>query len=228
MSTSTRPALGRRPRASDSNGRGQLLDAAVGLFAERGIANTTVAQIAATCGVTSAMVHYWFDTREHLLDAIVEERLAPLFQYIWDPVDTEHGAPLELVRGLVQRTLEVTGRQPWLPSLWLREIINEGGLLREQALRRIPRTRVAEFAQNIARGKARGEVNGDIEPMLVFNSILALVVLPQATAKSWQRIHPTSRLDRAALERHAIGLLMNGLTGAATRTAGRRSSRRTA
>jgi hypothetical protein len=58
--------------------------------------------------------------------------------------------------------------------------------------------------------------------------ILALVVLPQAAAKIWQRIHPTSRLDRAAFERHVIGLLMNGLTGVAARGAGRRTSRRSA
>jgi AcrR family transcriptional regulator len=48
-----------------------LLDVAIGLFAERGIANTTVAQIATAGQVTSAMVHYWFDTREKLRDAVI-------------------------------------------------------------------------------------------------------------------------------------------------------------
>lgn len=226
MSTSARPALGRRPRAPDSDGRGQLLDAAVSLFAERGIANTTVAQIAAACGVTSAMVHYWFDTRERLLEAIVEERLAPLFDHIWEPVEPQRGAPLDLVEGILRRMLDVTRLQPWLPSLWLREIVNEGGLLREQALRRIPLRRVADFGQSIARGKSRGEVAADIEPLLLFNSILALVMLPQATGKIWQRIHPSFTLDRAMLERHVTGLLMHGITGAGARGAGRRSPRR--
>jgi AcrR family transcriptional regulator len=226
MSTAPRPVLGRRPRTADSDGRGQLLDAALSLFAERGIANTTVAQIAAACGVTSAMVHYWFDTRERLLEAIVEERLAPLFHHIWDPVDADHGAPLDLVEGIVHRMLEVTRQQSWLPSLWLREIVAEGGLLREQALRRIPARRVADFGQNIARGKSRGEVSADIEPLLLFNSILALVMLPQATGKIWQRIHPSFKLDRATLERHITGLLMHGIKGAGTHGAARRASGR--
>jgi len=206
--------VGRRVRPADSDARGRLLDAAITLFAERGIANTTVAQIGAAGQVTSAMVHYWFDTRERLLDAIVDERLAPLFHYIWDSVDAERGAPIELVERIVGRMFEVTGKSPWLPSLWVREIVNEGGLLRERALRRIP-PRVLAFAQALARGKRRGVLNADIEPALVFISILALVMLPQAAAKIWERVHPTLKFERAGLERHVHALLMTGLVGTA-------------
>jgi len=220
MADSPRTPVGRRARTADSNARAQLLDAAVGLFAERGIASTTVAQIAASAHVTSAMVHYWFDTRERLLDAIVEERLAPLFLAIWDPVDAEHGEPIELVTGIVRRMFDVTANNPWLPSLWLREIVNEGGLLREQALRHIPVKRVGGFGRNIARGKSRGDVNSGIEPLLVFNSILALVMLPQATAKIWRLINPTLTLDRAMLEQHVTALLLHGIAGRAPAVAG--------
>jgi AcrR family transcriptional regulator len=225
MRKPSHPAAGRRARPPDSDARGQLLDTAVALFAERGIANTTVAQIAAAGRVTSAMVHYWFDTRERLLDAVVDERLAPLFQRIWAPVDVEHGAPLELVQGIVSRFFDVTEQQPWLPSLWLREIINEGGMLRERALRHIPLKRVAGFGQNIARAKERGEVNREIEPLLLFNSILALVMLPLATSRIWHRINPSLTLDRAVIERHVTALLMHGIAGTAAGP-GRRVRRR--
>jgi AcrR family transcriptional regulator len=230
MSTRRRaPASpGRRARAPDSDARAQLLDAAIGLFAERGIANTTVARIAAAGHVTSAMVHYWFDTRERLLDAVVDERLAPQFHAIWDPVDVERGAPLELVQGMVRRMFDVTGRMPWLPSLWLREIVNEGGLLRERALRHIPMKRVAGFGQSIARARERGEVNGSIEPLLLFNSMLALVMLPQATAKIWRRVNPTLTLDRATLEAHVTALLMHGIAGRPAGAARRRPRGRAA
>ena len=224
MPNNPRSTAGRRVRTPDSDARGQLLGAAIALFAERGIANTTVAQIAAAAHVTSAMVHYWFDTRERLLAAIVEERLAPLFHAIWDPVDAEHDAPLELVQGILRRMFDVTAKMPWLPSLWLREIVSEGGLLREHALRHIPLKQAVAFAQNIARGQSRGEVNPQLEPLLVFNSILALVMLPQATAKIWRRINPTLTLDRATLERHVGGLVMQGI--AHRRAAASRPSRR--
>ena len=211
--------VGRRPRAADSAGRERLLDAAIELFAERGIANTTVAQIAAAGQVTSAMVHYWFDTREKLLDALVDERLTPRIHEIWNPADPGKEAPLDLIRGLLGRMLDVSERAPWLPSLWLREIIQEGGLLRERVLKRIPADPNAAFRRNIARAQQRGDLNPNISPELLFISMFALVMLPQAaarmhsTAKMVRRFNPDLVLNRATLERHVFALLMQGLTG---------------
>ena len=51
--------------------RARLLDAAVLRFSEQGVAGTTVAEIAKHAGVTSAMVHYYFKTKDQLLDAVV-------------------------------------------------------------------------------------------------------------------------------------------------------------
>ncbi|MBB5427206.1 AcrR family transcriptional regulator [Paraburkholderia sp. JPY158] len=228
-----RSRMGRRPHPQDFDAREHLLDVAVALFAERGIANTTVAQIAAASGVTSAMVHYWFQTREKLLDALFEEKLVAAFGAIWDPVDAEHDDPLALTQGIVKRMFDVTETMPWLPSLWLREIINEGGLLRERAFAHIPVQKVAAFGQNIARGCASGQLNAQLEPLLLFNSVLALVMLPQATARIWQRLNPRSSFDRATLERHVVALLTQGMsattalkTSAKTRTRATSSARR--
>jgi AcrR family transcriptional regulator len=204
-------SAGRRARRGDSDARGRLLDAATAVFAERGIANTTVAQIAAAGGVTSAMIHYWFDTRERLLDALVEERLAPLFNYVWD-TEADRDNPSALAAGIIRRMFEVTGRMPWLPSLWLREVAIDGGLLREHVLRRIPGERVAAFNEAMAQGRGEGALNPNIEPRLIFVSILALVMLPQATVKIWRRIYPHTQLERPTLERHVTALLMEGIT----------------
>ncbi|MGF6979215.1 AcrR family transcriptional regulator [Paraburkholderia sp. JPY465] len=223
-----RSRMGRRPHPQDFDAREHLLDVAVTLFAERGIANTTVAQIAAASGVTSAMVHYWFQTREKLLDALFEEKLVAAFGAIWDPVDAEHDDPLALTQGIVKRMFDVTETMPWLPSLWLREIINEGGLLRERAFAHIPVQKVAAFGQNIARGCASGQLNAQLEPLLLFNSVLALVMLPQATARIWQRLNPRSSFDRATLERHVVALLTQGMSAAtAVKTSSRARTRAT-
>ena len=208
---------GRPPGSANSDGRDRLLDTAIDLFAERGIANTTVAQIAAAGNVTPGMVHYWFDTREKLLDAVVEERMVPQIRRIWEPADTERDSAMELVRGLLARWLEVTAKAPWLPSLWLREIIQEGGMLRERVLDRIPRERNAAFRRNITRAQERGEINPDISPELLFISIIALVLLPQAVAKHWRRVNPEDMVERAVLERHVMTLMLHGLSGPAMR-----------
>lgn len=203
--------MGRRVSGLDA--REQLLDVATALFAERGIANTTVKQIAAGGGVTSAMVHYWFQTRERLLDAVAEERIARALHAVWGPFDPEDDAALTQTLGIVGRMFDATEKMPWLPSLWLREIVAEGGLLRERAFTHIPVKKVLAFGQTVARAKARGELNLNIDPSLLFNSILALVMLPQATAQIWKHLKQPASFDRALVEGHVTALLIHGLTG---------------
>jgi AcrR family transcriptional regulator len=204
---------GRRPRQDDGTGRERLLDAAILLFSDRGIANTTIVQIAKAGKVSSAMVHYWFDTRECLYDAVVEERLGPLIRAIWEPADLERESAIELIQGLLTRMFEVTEAAPWLPSLWLREIIQVGGLLRERVVRRIPQDRNTILRQRVIEAQSRGEINPQIEPHLLFISMLAQVMLPQAASCIWHEVNPSIRLNREQVRKHTLALLMNGLVG---------------
>jgi len=206
------PGAGRRP-GTESSGRERLLDAAIRLFAERGISETTVAGIASAAQVTSAMVHYWFETRERLLDALAAERLAPVVRRIWDQSDAERDDAVQAVRGLLVRMLDVTEELPWLPPLWLREIVQEGGLLRERLMAHLPRERIAAFRRSVADSQARGQIDVDIAADLLFNSLMALVMLPLATARTWRRVNPELVVGRPELERHVMALVMRGLGG---------------
>ncbi|MGV2293548.1 TetR/AcrR family transcriptional regulator [Trinickia sp. YCB016] len=203
---------GRRPSVEDFDVREHMLDTATRLFAERGIAATTVAQIAGEAGVTSAMVHYYFTNREQLLDAIVEERLARAVEFVWRPVEHEiAGDPFAFANELVERLFDVTARMPWLPPLWMREIVNEGGLLRERMLKRIPVEHVKRFASHVQEAQQAGTVNPGLDPVYLFHSILALVMLPLATSKIWKSARGMPQFDRDVLRRHVRALLGYGM-----------------
>lgn len=204
--------LGRRPAIEDFDVREHLLDTATRLFSERGIAATTVAQIATAAGVTSALVHYYFTNREKLLDAVADERLARAAEFVWRPVVEDAASdPFALVHEFVARLFDVTDRMPWLPPLWLREIVNEGGLLRERMMQRIPFDNIKRFSSRVAHAQQDGAVNAELEAMLLFNSILALVMLPLATAKIWQSARGLPVIEREALRRHVTALLIGGM-----------------
>ena len=204
----------RTSRKGDVSGRERLLNAAVLLFAERGIANTTIAQIAKAGKVTSAMVHYWFDTREKLYDAVASECIVPLIDAVWAPVDFERDPALDLVRDLMRRMFAMTVSTPWLPSLWSREVIQTGGLLRERVLSRISMEPSLAFRQKITQAQARGEINPAIEPELLFTSMVSLTMLPKASESIWCQQHFNGRvLGNEQIENHTIALLMAGLSG---------------
>jgi AcrR family transcriptional regulator len=209
---STAKPRGRRPSVEHLDVREQMLDTATHLFAERGIAATTVAQIASAAGVTSAMVHYYFTNREQLLDAIVEERLVKAVEFVWGAAEPDtDGDPLAYANTIVDRLFDVTGRMPWLPPLWMREIVNEGGQLRERMLKRIPSGRLQQFAARVHDAQQAGTVNPGLEPTYLFHSILALVMLPLATSKIWQSARGLPKLDRDVLRRHVGALLAEGM-----------------
>ncbi|MCP3708499.1 TetR/AcrR family transcriptional regulator [Paraburkholderia sp. CNPSo 3274] len=206
---------GRRRAAADLDMREQLLASATQLFGEQGIAATTMAQIAEAAGVTSAMVHYYFTNREKLLDAVVEERIARSIAFVWESVDSAGGDlaqdPRALVEELVARLFDVTSRMPWLPPLWLREIVNEGGLLRERMLKRLPIEQLQRFAARVSEAQRDGSVNAELEAPLLFISILALVMLPLATSKIWQSARGFPKIEHEALHRHVSALLSAAL-----------------
>ncbi|HYL01006.1 MAG TPA: TetR/AcrR family transcriptional regulator [Steroidobacteraceae bacterium] len=201
-----RRSIGRPPQGTTADARAQLLDAALVLFAEHGVAGTTIAGIAARAGVTPAMVHYYFSNRGRLLDAVAQERLRQIVTAVWSPVvETDEVVPM--LRGLVQRILSATELHPWLPSLWLREVVSEGGQLRERLLRILPFEYVRHLIGAVASAQSRGEVSPLLEPRLVLLSVLGLTFLPLATMRLWQAVPVLQGVEREDVARHAEALL---------------------
>ncbi len=200
-----------RPAASaERDARELLLSAAAELFAAQGVAATTFAMIAKQAGLTPAMLHYYFKDREQLLDAVVDERLLRVVSKVWDPIQPGTGAA-EAIRGIVERLLEGIEEMPWIPSTWMREVLNEGGLLRERMLRRLPYEKLRIVARAIAQGQAQNFLNPDLDPLLTVFSALGMVMLLTATTKLWSEIFHRRPLSRRALQRHITGLLLDGV-----------------
>jgi AcrR family transcriptional regulator len=213
-----RRSIGRPPQGTAVDARAQLLDAALLLFAEQGVAGTTIAGIAARAGVTPAMVHYYFSNRDRLLDAVAQERLREIVTAVWSPVvETDEVVPM--LRGLVQRILRATEVHPWLPSLWLREVVSEGGQLRERLMRILPFEYVRHLIGAVAGAQRRGEVSPQLEPRLVLLSVLGLTFLPLATIRLWQGLPVLQGVEREDIARHAEALLAAAFSKPARRRA---------
>ena len=204
------PSVGRPVARPGRDAREQLLTAAVELFAEHGVAATTFAMIAARAGVTPAMLHYYFTDRETLIDAVVDERLATLIGSVWDPIRPGTAAE-EMARGLVDRLLIGIERNPWVPSTWMREVLNDGGLLRGRVVRRLPFEKVRLVGEAMARGQKTGAVNPEIDPVLMVFSTIGLVMLHMATMRFFAETFHREAPNREAICRHITGLLLHGL-----------------
>jgi AcrR family transcriptional regulator len=204
-----------RPQADpERDTRAQLVNAATSLFAEHGIAATTFATVAKRAGVTPAMVHYHFPDREQLIDAVVQDRLLPFLAEVWGPVNPTDD-PVETIRGVVRRMIALIGREPWVPSTWMREILSENGLLRTRVVRHLPREKVLGLVQAIRAGQMQGRFNPDLHPLLFFFSMIGLVMVHTATNKAFADIFQRPEFSAEEIQQHVTGLLLSGLTGKA-------------
>jgi AcrR family transcriptional regulator len=74
-------SVGRRPKAEGSQETAPvILDAAEKLFSIHGFHGVTVRAVADECGVDSALVHYYFGTKQELFDAVFARRAALINQ----------------------------------------------------------------------------------------------------------------------------------------------------
>ncbi|SAK54563.1 TetR family transcriptional regulator [Caballeronia temeraria] len=204
---------GRRPgRPSGAHGeqaRAQLLDIALELFARQGIGETTLGAIAREAGVTPAMVHYYFKTRDQLLDMLIDERFVPLRAELARVFNDPHSEPVDTLRAFVETLVATVDKYPWFASLWVREIISEGGLLRQRMADRFGDAHQERAIERIAGWQKEGKLNAALEPSLVFASLFGLTVFPLATAR-W-RGEGDRAVSAEQLARHVVALLMNGI-----------------
>lgn len=206
----------RRPGRPSGGGGGaeqrtRLIEAALALFAREGIHETSLAAIAREAGVTSAMVHYYFKTRDQLLDVLIDERFVRLREALGATFEAHPDDPVAALTLLTERFVELGERYPWFPTLWVREVISEGGLLRQRMHERFGHAHQLAAQAAIARWQREGRLNAALEPALLFQSLLALALFPLATSGVWRNEPARRGLGPREIARHAVALITEGI-----------------
>jgi hypothetical protein len=116
-----------------------------------------------------------------------------------------------LVAAFVRGIGDVVGRHPWFPTLWVREVLCEGGALRDVLFDHIAPQLPQLMARRFADAQRNGELNPDLDPRLVVVSLVGLTLFPAASAPIWRRLFDADDIDAKLLRDHAIALLDRGL-----------------
>lgn len=178
-----RPTHRRRTLAP---GARRIESAARRLFAARGFAGTSMADIAAAAGVSKATVFHHYRTKQALYEALVSEavtgfreQLIPLL----DPVHDLRGSLQEFAAAHVAR---LTGMQA-TTRLIAREMLSGSSaatsLFAESEMAR----NFALLVDALRRGQSRGTVRGDVDPGLAVFMLLAA---------NWFLVQNAARLQR--------------------------------
>jgi len=191
--------------------RTRLIEAALALFARQGIVDTSLAAIAREAGVTPAMVHYYFKTRDHLIDVLIDERFMPLREALGDIFEQHRDDPVAALTAVARRFVEIGLRYPWFAPLWVRDVISEGGVLRQRMYERFGRENQEKAHAAIVRWQREGRLNAALEPSLLFQSLMGLTLLPLAAGPMWRFDPQKHRVAAEDIARHAVALITQGV-----------------
>ncbi|QFT21420.1 HTH-type transcriptional repressor NicS [Pseudomonas sp. THAF187a] len=205
-----RPRTPGRP-SGEAQQRERLLDAACQRFAQQGIQASSLRGIAEAAQVTPALIHYYFGNKPKLTQAVIDERLMPEFERLAGCLEQAGDTPLEQVRTLVTELAAIVAKHPWLPQLWAREVLTEGGALRSLLTQRIAPLLPLRLAQRFAAAQQRGELHDGIDPRLLVVSLIGATMLPYAAAPLWRGIFASAEIADQRMVEHTLALFAHGL-----------------
>jgi AcrR family transcriptional regulator len=80
----------------------ELTAAALELFVEKGFAATRLEDVAACAGVSKGTLYLYFDSKEALFKAVIQEGIVPVLEQGADLIDSFQGSSAELLHTLIR------------------------------------------------------------------------------------------------------------------------------
>jgi TetR/AcrR family transcriptional regulator len=131
---------------------GELLDAALDLFVEKGFAATRAEEVAARAGVSKGTLFLYFSSKEELFKAVVRENISGRFAEWGEELRTFEGNSEELLRycmsswwervgstkasGITKLMMSEAGNFPELVRFFQQEVVQPGNDLIQRILQR--------------------------------------------------------------------------------------------
>ncbi|MEO7160291.1 MAG: TetR/AcrR family transcriptional regulator [Polaromonas sp.] len=150
-SDSTPVTTARRERRKQAR-PGELLDAALDLFVEKGFAATRVEEVAARAGVSKGTLFLYFQSKDELFKAVVRENISGRFPEWNDELEAFEGSTIDMlgecmtvwwdrvgttkVAGITKLMMSEAGNFPEIAAFYQQEVVLPGHSLIRRILQR--------------------------------------------------------------------------------------------
>lgn len=152
----------------------QILQAAEELFLEKGFALTSTTAIAKKVGCNQALVHYYFRTKDRLIEAVLKEKLV-LFLSSFMKIDKESTNFEERLKRKAEAHFDILAANPRLPFLLFNEISGNSARIPfiKKMVAELPTQVFAEFSRQL-----KDEIEaGRVRPLAPVDVVLTLISL---------------------------------------------------
>lgn len=207
---SAQPGTVRRTRRKDAR-PGELIAAALEVFAKHGFAAARLEDIAARAGVTKGTIYLYFQDKTELFEAVVRDTLVRTITQGRATVRDYEGPSPELLRRVLRVWWDGIVNTPAsaLPKLVISEAVNFPELARFYYDNVVEPGRQV-VAQVIARGVADGSFRA-VDPTLFVHFVVSPLLYAQLVEHSFARVRPDASVLDARFIDALVDMLMHSL-----------------
>ncbi|WP_341999566.1 TetR/AcrR family transcriptional regulator [Chlorogloeopsis sp. ULAP02] len=208
--SSKRAAKSVRPVRDAQMTQRRILDAAEHEFSRHGLNGARMSAIANRAKVTTATLHYYFESKESLYKAVlqrpVDEVQTLLGQFNFDAL-----SPEEALKQIIRIAITNEAQNPQRQMLWFQEASqNQGAYFKE--------CNVLSLHEHLLKILERGiaeEYFRPLQPFLALTHILSVCLFYFTVHENWKHLTPKiERLSQEMIEEHtqeAIAFILAGV-----------------
>ena len=191
-----RPSRTNDPDATKAN----ILEVALHEFAEKGLSGARIDEIAEQTRTSKRMIYYYFDSKEGLYLAVLEECYRRIRE-IEAGLDLDHLDPQAALRLLVESTFDYQNAHPDFIRLVMVENIHHGAHIDQLgSLGPVNAGVIDQIKRVCARGAADGVFRPDVDPIDLHMTISALCFFNVSNRHTFSQIFRLNMGSPAALK----------------------------
>ena len=158
-----------------SEKRLQLLDTAERLFSEKGFDGTSVRDIAEEAGINTAMISYYFGSKEKLMEAIFEQRSLNVREKVDLLLKDDSLDPLQKMYRLLDEYVEkIMQRKKFHRILLCEQVINQNPIIIEM-LAKIKSRNLSSINDVIRLGQKKGLFKKQVDVPMMMNTLIGTI-----------------------------------------------------
>lgn len=195
----------------------QILEAALGAFADHGYHGARVEAIAAAAACNPRLIYHYFGSKERLYRAVLEHIYASIRERE-EALNLDQRDPVGAIRTLVEFTFDFFDSDAAFVKITRNENLLAGRFIsRTPEIQRMSRPLLARIDAVLERGHAGGAFARRLDPLQLYVTIVALSAHHLNSAHTLSATFGTSLTDpawRAARRDHVVDFVLRGLGAA--------------
>ena len=179
----------------------QLLDTAESLFSQKGFDGTSVRDIAEAAGINTAMISYYFGSKEKLMEEIFERKSLNIKEKVANLLKDDSLDPLEKMYSLVDMYIEgILSRKTFHRILLCEQIINQNPSIITMLDKM--KTKNSEYINDLIRlGQKKGMFRKNIDIPMMTNTLMGTVFHTLVNLDFYKTYHDMEGMKDEEFER---------------------------